>query len=118
MKYNDYTARYTYESFTKLTVSEKCALLAIAVNKNGFGNDRFTDLSRRSPVLAMQYVFNDEKKMGMPNANYYSFSEWLNFEAQSFTENERWSMTPAQLKSLEEYNEHEFQRGREAYKAV
>jgi hypothetical protein len=118
MKYNDYTAKYTYESFKKLTVSEKSALLSQAVIEHGFCPASFTTLAHRSPILAMQDIYNGEKKMGFPLASESDFNFWLDNEATSLTQNERWYLTPEGIKSLDALEAHYFAEGFEAHKNV
>ena len=106
---NDYTDLYTFTAFKALTSSEKSALLVKRMLPHS--SETFKELAKRGSLVAMMAVYTEEKEYGFLPFDNMTFNEYLDNEAVSLTNNERWAATPEQVKALDERDEAEIEYG-------
>jgi hypothetical protein len=109
MRHNDYTDRYSFNAFKGLTSAEKSALLVQKMLPHS--SDNFKELAKRGTLVAMMALYAEEREYGFLPFDGMTFNEWLDSEAVSLTNNERWAATPEQVKMLDERDEMEFEMG-------
>lgn len=109
MRYNDYTDLYTFTAFKALTSSEKSALLVKRMLPHS--SETFKELAKRGSLVAMMALYTEEKEYGFLPFDNMTFNEYLDNEAVSLTNNERWAATPEQVKALDERDEAEIEYG-------